>query len=100
MKINKEQIENEIKQWENFYQNHDNLAINILADVLAHYTKEEREELISKVDETLESVKNPINGEIMFDSIKGDIESFERINDEALVALRTLKWITEIEERD
>ena len=34
----------------------------------------------------------------MVESIKGDLESFERINDESSVAYRTLSWIKELAE--
>ena len=59
---------------------------------------EDREELINKVEETLASVLEPIDGELMYDSIKGDLESFERINDESSIAYRTLSWVKEIAE--
>lgn len=100
MKINKETIENEINMWRKFYCNYENLAINILADVLASYKKEDREKIISQVNETLESVKEPINGATMYESIKGDIESFDRVNEEAKVAVRTLTWIQGLEETE
>ena len=75
MKVNEELINNEMELWKNFYNNYENLAVNILADVLAHYKPEDRVELIKKVETTLESVAEPINGELMYNSIKGDLES-------------------------
>ena len=54
MKVNEELINNEMELWKNFYNNYENLAVNILADVLAHYKPEDREELIKKVEATLE----------------------------------------------
>ena len=35
----------------------------------------------------------------MVDSIKADIDSFERINNEAKIAIRTLTWIEEVEDK-
>ena len=98
MKVNEELISNEMELWKNFYNNYENLATNILADVLAHYKPEDRIELIKKVETTLESVAEPINGELMYDSIKGDLESFKRVNDESSIAYRTLSWVKEIAE--
>lgn len=100
MKVNKEQLEAEMKLWENLYNNYENLSVNILADVLAHYKKEDRKELIERVNNVLESVNEPIDGQTMFDSIKGDLESFERINDESSIAYRTLTWIKAIAEEE
>lgn len=99
MYVNEESIDKEMELWKGFYNNYEHLAINILADVLAHYKKEDRAALIEKVEETLESVVEPIDGVLMLDSIKGDIESFDRINDESSVAYRTLSWIKEIAEK-
>lgn len=99
MKVNEELINNEMELWKRFYNNYENLAVNILADVLAHYKPEEREELIKKVEVTLGSVVEPINGELMYDSIKGDLESFERVNDESSIAYRTLSWVKDIAEQ-
>lgn len=96
MKVNKEILENEMELWKNLYNNYENLAVNVLADVLAHYKEEDRQALIDKVNGVLESVKEPIDGALMLDSIKGDIESFDRINDESSVAYRTLSWVQEI----
>lgn len=98
MIVNEELINNEMELWKGFYNNYETLAINVLADVLAHYKKEEREELIKKVEGTLESVSEPIDGALMYDSIKGDLESFERVNDESSIAYRTLSWVKEIAE--
>ena len=100
MNINEETLNKEMELWKNFYNNYENLAINVLADVLAHYKPDDRTELIKKVEATLESVKEPIDGQAMFDAIKGDIESFERINDESAIAYRTLSWIKEIANSD
>lgn len=96
MKIDKEQIEKEMEQWKSFYNNYNDLSVQVLVDVLAYYKKEDREDLIKKANEVLENVKEPITGALMIDSIKGDLDSFERINNEALVAYRTLEWIKSI----
>lgn len=98
MLVNEEKINHEMDLWKNLYNNYENLAVNILADVLAHYKKEDRESLIEKVNVVLESVNEPIDGNLMVESIKGDLESFERINDESSVAYRTLSWIKELAE--
>lgn len=98
MLVNEEKINHEMDLWKNLYNNYENLAVNILADVLAYYKKEDRESLIEKVNGVLESVNEPIDGNLMIESIKGDLESFERINDESSVAYRTLSWIKELAE--
>lgn len=98
MEIKKDLLEKEIEQWTKYYNNFDNLSIQIMADVLAYYKKEDRAEMIKKVDGFLENVSEPITGELMVDSIKGDVESFDRINNESAVALRTLEWIKSIED--
>lgn len=99
MLVKEEMIDNEMKLWEKFYNNYDNLAKSVLADVLAHYKKEDRANLIKGVEDILEQVKEPINGELMYESIKGDLESFGRLNDESAVAYRTLSWIKEIADK-
>lgn len=96
MKIDKTQIENEIEQWKGFYNNYNNLSVQILVDVLAFYKKEDRDDLIKKANDFLESVKEPISGAMMLDTIRGDLDSFDRINDESKIALRTLEWIKSI----
>lgn len=100
MKIDKEQIEKEMEQWKGFYNNYNNLSVQILVDVLAFYKKEDRDDLIKKANEFLESVKEPISGAMMLDTIRGDLDSFDRINDESKIALRTLEWIKSIEIKD
>lgn len=96
MNINKKQIEKEMEQWKLFYNNYNDLSVQILVDVLAYYKKEDREDLIKKANEVLESVKEPISGELMLDTIKGDLDAFDRINNESMVAYRTLEWIKSI----
>lgn len=93
MKIDEKIIDKEIEQWKKFYNNYENLAIQILADVFAHYNKEDRDALIKHIEETISSIESPINGQLMYESIKSDIESFDRINNEAKIAYRTLQWI-------
>ena len=46
MLVNEEKINHEMDLWKNLYNNYENLAVNILADVLAYYKKEDRESLI------------------------------------------------------
>lgn len=99
MIIDKQTFEKELEQWEKYFSNYDNLAVGVLADVLAHYKKEDREDLIKKVEDAISAVQEPIDGNIMYESLKADIDSFERINQEAKIAYRTLKWIEEIQEK-
>ena len=87
MNINKEELEKEITQWESYYHNYNNLSIQVLADVLAFHKEEDRKELFDKANEFLQNVKEPISGELMVDSIKGDIESFERVSEESVKLL-------------
>ena len=96
MKIDKQMLEKDIEQWKSFYNNYDNLAIGVLADVLGYFKADKRQEMVDSVLGVLESVKEPINGEIMAQSIKSDLESFERINNEATIAMRTLQWVKDI----
>lgn len=101
MNVKKELIEKEIEQWKGFYNNYDNLSIQIMTDVLAHYNKDDRAKMIKDIDEFLNNnISEPITGELMVDSIKADIDSFERINNEAKIAIRTLTWIEEIEDKE
>ena len=101
MEIKKDLLEKEIEQWKGYYNNYNDLSLQIVADVLAYYKPEEREEFFKKVNNFLETflggVKNPIGGAEMVDAIKGDIEMFDRKNDEAAFSLRTLEWIKSIE---
>ena len=101
MNVKKELIEKEIEQWKGFYNNYDNLSIQIMTDVLAHYNKDDRAKMIKDVDEFLNNnISESITGELMVDSIKADIDSFERINNEAKIAIRTLTWIEEVEDKE
>lgn len=101
MNVKKELIEKEIEQWKGFYNNYDNLSIQIITDVLAHYNKDDRAKMIKDIDEFLNNnISEPITGELMVDSIKADIDSFERINNEAKIAIRTLTWIEEVEDKE
>ena len=100
MNIKLEELEKEEEQWKGYYHNYNNLAIQVLADVLAFYKEEDRKELIDKANEFLLNVKEPISGDLMVDSIKGDIESFDRISEEAAVAVRTLEWVKTLEDKD
>lgn len=101
MNVKKELIEKEIEQWKGFYNNYDNLSIQIVTDVLAHYNKDDRAKMIKDIDEFLNNnISEPITGELMVDSIKADIDSFERINNEAKIAIRTLTWIEEVEDKE
>lgn len=101
MNVKKELIEKEIEQWRGFYNNYDNLSIQIVTDVLAHYNKDDRAKMIKDIDEFLNNnISEPITGELMVDSIKADIDSFERINNEAKIAIRTLTWIEEVEDKE
>ena len=101
MNIKLEELEKEEEQWKGYYHNYNNLAIQVLADVLAFYKEEDRKELIDKTNEFLQqNVKEPINGDLMVDTIKGDVESFDRISEEAAVAIRTLEWVKTLENKD
>ena len=101
MNVKKELIEKEIEQWKGFYNNYDNLSIQIMTDVLARYNKDDRAKMIKDIDEFLNNnISEPITGELMVDSIKADIDSFERINNEAKIAIRTLTWIEEVEDKE
>lgn len=101
MNVKKELIEKEIEQWKGFYNNYDNLSIQIMTDVLAHYNKDDRVKMIKDIDEFLNNnISESITGELMVDSIKADIDSFERINNEAKIAIRTLTWIEEVEDKE
>ena len=101
MNVKKELIEKEIEQWKGFYNNYDNLSIQIMTDVLARYNKDDRTKMIKDIDEFLNNnISEPITGELMVDSIKADIDSFERINNEAKIAIRTLTWIEEVEDKE
>ena len=101
MNVKKELIEKEIEQWKGFYNNYDNLSIQIMTDVLAHYNKDDRAKMIKDIDEFLNNnISESITGELMVDSIKADIDSFERINNEAKIAIRTLTWIEEVEDKE
>lgn len=101
MNVKKELIEKEIEQWKGFYNNYDNLSIQIITDVLAHYNKDDRAKMIKDIDEFLNNnISESITGELMVDSIKADIDSFERINNEAKIAIRTLTWIEEVEDKE
>ena len=101
MNVKKELIEKEIEQWKGFYNNYDNLSIQIMTDVLAHYNKDDRAKMIKDIDEFLNNnIPEPITGELMVDSMKADIDSFERINNEAKIAIRTLTWIEEVEDKE
>ena len=101
MNVKKELIEKEIEQWKGFYNNYDNLSIQIMTDVLAHYNKDDRAKMIKDIDEFLNNnISEPITGELMVDSIKADIDSFERINNEQKLQFRTLTWIEEVEDKE
>lgn len=100
MNIKKEELEKEIKQWKGYYKNYNNLAVQVLADVLAFYKEEDRKELVDKANEFLRNVNEPISGELMLDAIKGDVESFDRVSEEAAIAIRTLEWVKSIEDTD
>lgn len=101
MNVKKELIEKEIEQWRGFYNNYDNLSIQIMTDVLARYNKDDRTKIIKDIDEFLNNnISESITGELMVDSIKADIDSFERINNEAKIAIRTLTWIEEVEDKE
>ena len=100
MNIDLKELEREEEQWKGYYNNYNNLAIQVLADALALYKEKDRKELIKKANEFLQNVKEPISGETMVDAIRGDLEAFDRINSEAAVAVRTLEWIKTIENKE
>lgn len=100
MNIKEDLLNQEIEHWKNFYNNYDTLADSMLVTALAFYKKDEREEKFKSAIELLESLKEPLNGAQMFDSIKADVDSYERINNEAKIAIRTLTWVKEIEDKD
>jgi len=98
MTIDEKKIDDELELWKRFFGNYENLAINVLVDVLAHYKEEDRQNLIDRANDVIKNVKQPITGEQMYDSIKGDLESFDSINEESKIAYRTLTWVKEIAE--
>lgn len=100
MNIKENLLNQEIEQWKNFYNNYDSLADSMLVTALAFYKEDEREEKFKSAIELLKSLKKPLNGAQMFDSIKSDVDSYERINNEAKIAIRTLTWVKEIEDKD
>ena len=100
MNIKEDLLNQEIEHWKNFYNNYDTLADSMLVTALAFYKEDEREEKFKSAIELLKSLKKPLNGAQMFDSIKADIDSYERINNEAKIAIRTLTWVKEIEDKD
>lgn len=100
MNIKEDLLNQEIEHWKNFYNNYESLADNMLVTALAFYKEDEREEKFKSAIELLKSLKEPLNGAQMFDSIKSDVNSYERINNEAKIAIRTLTWVKEIEDKD
>lgn len=100
MNIKEDLLNQEIEHWKNFYNNYDSLADNMLVTALAFYKEDEREEKFKSAIELLKSLKEPLNGAQMFDSIKSNVDSYERINNEAKIAIRTLTWVKEIEDKD
>lgn len=100
MNIKEDLLNQEIEHWKNFYNNYDTLADSMLVTALAFYKEDEREEKFKSAIELLKSLKEPLNGAQMFDSIKADVDSYERINNEAKIAIRTLTWVKEIENKD
>jgi len=100
MNIKEDLLNQEIEHWKNFYNNYESLADNMLVTALAFYKEDEREEKFKSAIELLKSLKEPLNGAQMFDSIKSDVDSYERINNEAKIAIRTLTWVKEIEDKD
>lgn len=100
MNIKEDLLNQEIEHWKKFYNNYDSLADSMLVTALAFYKEDEREEKFKSAIELLKSLKEPLNGAQMFDSIKADIDSYERINNEAKIAIRTLTWVKEIEDKD
>ena len=100
MNIKENLLNQEIENLKNFYNNYDSLADSMLVTALAFYKEDEREEKFKSAIELLKSLKEPLNGAQMFDSIKADIDSYERINNEAKIAIRTLTWVKEIEDKD
>lgn len=100
MNIKEDLLNQEIEHWKNFYNNYNTLADSMLVTALAFYKEDEREEKFKSAIELLKSLKEPLNGAQMFDSIKADVDSYERINNEAKIAIRTLTWVKEIEDKD
>lgn len=100
MNIKEDLLNQEIEHWKNFYNNYESLADNMLVTALAFYKEDKREEKFKSAMELLKSLKEPLNGAQMFDSIKADVDSYERINNEAKIAIRTLTWVKEIEDKD
>lgn len=100
MNIKEDLLNQEIEHWKKFYNNYDTLADSMLVTALAFYKEDEREEKFKSAIELLKSLKEPLNGAQMFDSIKADVDSYERINNEAKIAIRTLTWVKEIEDKD
>ena len=100
MNIKEDLLNQEIEHWKKFYNNYDSLADSMLVTALAFYKEDEREEKFKSAIELLKSLKEPLNGAQMFNSIKADVDSYERINNEAKIAIRTLTWVNEIEDKD
>lgn len=91
----KREIKKEIEQWGKLCDNYESLADSMLVTALAFYDKDKRSDKFKAAIELLESVKAPLTGEQMLNSIKMDLESHERIKNEAKIALRTLTWVSE-----
>lgn len=100
MNVKKEMLEQEIEQWKNFYNNFESLADSMLVTALAFYENDKREEKFKAALDVLENLKEPLSGVQMFDSMKADIESNERIRNESKIALRTLTWVMENEDKE
>ncbi len=100
MIIDKEKLETEKEMWKNFYKNYDSLADCIFADVLAYYEPDKRIDKLKEISEIIKGLDKPISGDEFYNSVKGDLESFIKVSDEAAVAYRTLSWLGEIEVQD
>ena len=98
----KENKKSEIKKTKVDYENMPIVELYKVARDLKvkGYYKLHKKELIDKANEFLRNVNEPISGELMIDAIKGDIESFDRVSEEAAIAIRTLEWVKSIEDTD
>lgn len=101
MKIKKDSIKKEKEMWTKFYNNYDSLAERILADVLAYYSEDDRKKMFDNTNELLKGLTNgKIDGGQMKKSIELDLEAFDRLNEESKVAIRTLTWVEELDEKN
>lgn len=110
----KEQIKEELEKWKKIYSGlGEQLSNLILADIILTQsniskTKEGNIENISfeQFDKNVEGIKNMLKGlttepEIdLKESVTQTIEDMKRIENECLIAIRTLDWVNSLEEKE